>query len=212
MSGDRGVCSPSPPPSTAGEGVLPTQTPPATTPARVSEPTEQRRALSFRPPFRRLSGLSSSKKVHAAFKSPLRTPDTPPADSVVSNTDPATTSSGSSSTQSVKPQRSQLTASNRHTPYSLKHRTHTSRSNTACAAETEETDIASLRERVEAAQRELDELSKEYSEDEYQQYIDDLHEYNEVKDAAQMLLGKLAEVRCTTVSELYKQFDLDLDD
>ena len=201
-----------PPPSTAGEGVLPTLTPPATTPAMVSEPTEQRRTLSFRPPFRRLSGLLSSKKVHAAFKSPLRTPDTPPADSVVSNTDPATTSSGSSSTQS---QRSQLTASNGHTPYSLKHRTHTSRSNTACAAETEETlraDIASLRERVEAAQRELDELSKEYSEDEYQQYIDDLHEYNEVKDTAQILLGKLAEVRCTTVSELYKQFDLNLDD
>lgn len=81
--------------------------------------------------------------------------------------------------------------------------------------ETEEslrTNITELREQIEGVNSEIEELSKDYSEDELQQYIDHLHEYNEVKDAAQLLMGRLAEVQGTTVAELYKQFDLSLDD
>ena len=82
-------------------------------------------------------------------------------------------------------------------------------------AETEESlraDIARLKEQIRANEAEIEELSQEYSEDELQQYIEHLHEYNEIKDAGQLLLGKLAEVQGTTVSELYRQFGLSLDD
>ena len=73
-------------------------------------------------------------------------------------------------------------------------------------------DITQLRQQLENVENEIAELSKDYCEDELQQYIDHLHQYNEMKDVGQLLLGKLAEVQGTTVSELYKQFDLNLDD
>ena len=75
-----------------------------------------------------------------------------------------------------------------------------------------EKDIAQLREQIECTEREIAELSQHYSEDELQQYIDHLHEYNEIKDVGQLLLGKLAEIQGTTTAELYKQFSLNLDD
>ncbi|XP_036054174.1 LOW QUALITY PROTEIN: DNA repair protein SWI5 homolog [Onychomys torridus] len=39
-----------------------------------------------------------------------------------------------------------------------------------------------------------------------------LHEYNDIKDVAQMLLGKLALTRGVTTKELYPDFALDLSD
>ena len=37
-----------------------------------------------------------------------------------------------------------------------------------------------------------------------------LHEYNEIKDIGQMLIGKYAEMQGTTTSKMYEQFGLDL--
>ena len=104
----------------------------------------------------------------------------------------------------------------RHKPYSITPgQSRSIHSKTARKQETEESlraDIERLKEQIKANEAEIEELSREYSEDELQQYIDHLHEYNEIKDVGQLLLGKLAEVQGTTVSELYREFDLSLDD
>lgn len=42
----------------------------------------------------------------------------------------------------------------------------------------------------------------------YNEYIELLHEYNELKDVVQALLGRLAMVRNMTTRELYPEFDL----
>ena len=39
-----------------------------------------------------------------------------------------------------------------------------------------------------------------------------LHEYNEIKDTGQMLLGKCAEIEGTTTREMYKKFEVELND
>jgi hypothetical protein len=57
-------------------------------------------------------------------------------------------------------------------------------------------EVAELRER----QRRVDE------------YIRALHTYNEVKDVAQMLLGKLAEQEGVTTRDLYERYALGLED
>ncbi|ETO31269.1 hypothetical protein RFI_05851 [Reticulomyxa filosa] len=44
------------------------------------------------------------------------------------------------------------------------------------------------------------------------EWIEAMHQYNEMKDAAQILLGKLAEMRQTTNKSLYPEFDLELTD
>jgi uncharacterized protein YejL (UPF0352 family) len=57
--------------------------------------------------------------------------------------------------------------------------------------------------------------SPEYSDSDVEQtlsrHITLLHEYNEVKDVGQMLLGKYAEMQGTTTSKMYEQFGLELD-
>lgn len=42
--------------------------------------------------------------------------------------------------------------------------------------------------------------------------IQKLHDYNEIKDLCQFLLGRLALIHETTVAELYPRFGLDRDD
>lgn len=46
----------------------------------------------------------------------------------------------------------------------------------------------------------------------HQKYMHRLHKYNELKDQAQALLGKLAQLTGSTTRDLYPQFDLDFDD
>lgn len=43
-------------------------------------------------------------------------------------------------------------------------------------------------------------------------YMDRLHRYNEAKDVAQALLGKLAQLTGTTTRDLYPNFNLSFDD
>lgn len=73
------------------------------------------------------------------------------------------------------------------------------------------TDVLKLKETVAKVESEVGSMAEEYSEVELQQHIDKLHEYNEVKDIGQLLLGKLAEVEGTTTASLYQRFGLELD-
>ena len=72
--------------------------------------------------------------------------------------------------------------------------------------------VLKLKSKLETVQREIKDLSEDYHEDELQVHIDKLHEYNEVKDAGQILLGKIAEVEGTTTAAVYERFGLDLTD
>ncbi|XP_006119078.1 DNA repair protein SWI5 homolog isoform X1 [Pelodiscus sinensis] len=76
-----------------------------------------------------------------------------------------------------------------------------------------------LREIEELKQKDLDLdreiapfLAEGYSLEELEKHISLLHEYNDIKDTGQMLLGKLAMIRGVTTKELYPQFDLELTD
>ncbi|KAJ3218134.1 swi5-like zinc finger protein [Dinochytrium kinnereticum] len=43
-------------------------------------------------------------------------------------------------------------------------------------------------------------------------HIKMLHEYNEAKDCAQIILGKIAETRGVTIKSIYPEYDIDMDD
>lgn len=44
--------------------------------------------------------------------------------------------------------------------------------------------------------------------EELQIHIDNLHKYNEVKDAAQLVLGRLAELEQVTLKEMHKKYSV----
>jgi len=44
------------------------------------------------------------------------------------------------------------------------------------------------------------------------EHIIKMHEYNEIKDNVQLLLGKLSEFQGCTIKEMYKKYDLDFND
>lgn len=46
----------------------------------------------------------------------------------------------------------------------------------------------------------------------YQQHIRELHNYNEIKDTCQTLMGKLAELEGCVTKEMYPRYDLELED
>ncbi|MGH0163828.1 UNVERIFIED_CONTAM: hypothetical protein FKN15_045820 [Acipenser sinensis] len=81
-------------------------------------------------------------------------------------------------------------------------------------------DQASLREDIEELKGRQEELSTQialleaegYSVEELDQHIDQLHEYNDIKDVGQMLLGRLATIRGVTTKDLYGEFGLELED
>ncbi|XP_066896255.1 DNA repair protein SWI5 homolog [Kogia breviceps] len=74
-------------------------------------------------------------------------------------------------------------------------------------------DIQKLKEKKDMLDKEISQLISEgYSVDELEDHISQLHEYNDIKDVGQMLLGKLAMIRGVTTKELYPEFDLNMND
>ncbi|XP_072104838.1 DNA repair protein SWI5 homolog isoform X1 [Mobula birostris] len=76
-----------------------------------------------------------------------------------------------------------------------------------------QTELANLKKKSEEQDRQIAELiSDGCTLEELDQHIDQLHEYNDIKDVGQILLGKLAIVRGVTIKDLYGEFGLELDD
>ncbi|XP_006154186.1 DNA repair protein SWI5 homolog [Tupaia chinensis] len=74
-------------------------------------------------------------------------------------------------------------------------------------------DIQKLKEKSDMLDKEISQLVSEgYSVDELDDHISQLHEYNDIKDAGQLLLGRLAVIRGVTTKELYPEFGLDMND
>ncbi|XP_045737841.1 DNA repair protein SWI5 homolog [Mirounga angustirostris] len=74
-------------------------------------------------------------------------------------------------------------------------------------------DIQKLKEKRDLLDKEITQLISEgYNVDELEDHISQLHEYNDIKDVGQMLLGKLAVIRGVTTKELYPEFGLDMND
>uniref|UniRef100_H0XIW6 DNA repair protein SWI5 homolog n=2 Tax=Otolemur garnettii TaxID=30611 RepID=H0XIW6_OTOGA len=74
-------------------------------------------------------------------------------------------------------------------------------------------DIQKRKEKEDMLDKEISQLISEgYSVDELEDHIAQLHEYNDIKDIGQMLLGKLAVIRGVTTKELYPEFGLDVND
>ncbi|XP_045877755.1 DNA repair protein SWI5 homolog [Meles meles] len=74
-------------------------------------------------------------------------------------------------------------------------------------------DIQKMKEKRDLLDKEIVQLISEgYSVDELEDHISQLHEYNDIKDVGQLLLGKLAVIRGVTTKELYPEFGLDVND
>uniref|UniRef100_A0A8C8YRR0 DNA repair protein SWI5 homolog n=1 Tax=Prolemur simus TaxID=1328070 RepID=A0A8C8YRR0_PROSS len=74
-------------------------------------------------------------------------------------------------------------------------------------------DIQKLKEKNDMLDKEISQLISEgYRVDELEDHIAQLHEYNDIKDIGQMLLGKLAVIRGVTTKDLYPEFGLDMND
>ncbi|XP_028394683.1 DNA repair protein SWI5 homolog [Dendronephthya gigantea] len=79
-------------------------------------------------------------------------------------------------------------------------------------AQTAGSNVDILKDRIANIDKEIDELEIEYSEDELQMHIDKLHEYNEIKDVGQVLLGKIADIEGKTTKMMYEEYGLDIED
>lgn len=75
-----------------------------------------------------------------------------------------------------------------------------------------EDEVERLKQELREVDAEINGLSRDYSEHELQRHIDKLHEYNEIKDVGQMLMGRLAELQGTTTNSVYGQFGLGIED
>ncbi|XP_038550329.1 DNA repair protein SWI5 homolog [Micropterus salmoides] len=103
------------------------------------------------------------------------------------------------------------------TPFSKFKRVHTNFKSplqvteSAKVSPTEE--VAELQRRREQLDTEIAQLEAEgYRVEELEHHIDMLHEYNDIKDIGQSLLGRIAALRGTTTRDLYSHFGLELDD
>uniref|UniRef100_V9LHQ8 DNA repair protein SWI5 homolog n=1 Tax=Callorhinchus milii TaxID=7868 RepID=V9LHQ8_CALMI len=76
-----------------------------------------------------------------------------------------------------------------------------------------QTQLEALRKKRDDLDREIRKLDAEgFTVEELEEHIHQLHEYNDIKDVGQMLLGKLAVIRGVTTRELYNEFGLEVDD
>ncbi|KAM4719810.1 DNA repair protein SWI5 homolog [Anableps anableps] len=76
-----------------------------------------------------------------------------------------------------------------------------------------EEEVAELQRKKAQLDSEIAQLEEEgYRVEELDQHIDKLHEYNDIKDIGQSLLGRIAALRGTTTRDLYAHFGLELDD
>lgn len=76
-----------------------------------------------------------------------------------------------------------------------------------------EEEVAELQRKKAQLDSEIAQLEeKGYRVEELDQHIDKLHEYNDIKDIGQSLLGRIAALRGTTTRDLYTHFGLELDD
>ena len=71
-------------------------------------------------------------------------------------------------------------------------------------------DIKVAREKLQSLECHLEIFSDK--DERLQLYISKLHEYNEIKDTGIVLIGKLAEVESLTTVDLYKAFELQVED
>ena len=74
------------------------------------------------------------------------------------------------------------------------------------------TEISSLKEESIRLKDKLESLSCECSDLEMGDLLDKLHQYNDVKDVTQILLGKLADFDGVPISSLYSRFGLSTKD
>ncbi|KAJ3130304.1 swi5-like zinc finger protein [Nowakowskiella sp. JEL0407] len=84
-------------------------------------------------------------------------------------------------------------------------------------SEKEEKELKELKAKLLDLKTQLGEIQKEIGsevniENLHALHIKRMHDYNEIKDAGQLVLGKLAELSGKTTKEMYEQFELDLDD
>ncbi|GFQ77039.1 hypothetical protein TNCT_460151 [Trichonephila clavata] len=73
--------------------------------------------------------------------------------------------------------------------------------------------VIELWQKNEDLKKEIEDLKeKGFEEDDLKWYIDKLHEYNEIKDVAQMIMGKIAVLEQTTVRKVHEEFGMKDDD
>lgn len=72
--------------------------------------------------------------------------------------------------------------------------------------------LATIKEEIEAKKTELNFPTEQGISTAYKGYMETLHRYNEAKDTAQALIGRLAQLSGTTTRDLYPKFDLSIDD
>ncbi|XP_056592821.1 DNA repair protein SWI5 homolog [Triplophysa dalaica] len=86
-------------------------------------------------------------------------------------------------------------------------------SSTVTSAFHPEDEAKELRQTLHQLDSEISLLDKDgFVEEELDKHIDLLHEYNDIKDITQTLLGRLAGLRGVTTRDLYNDFGLELDD